>query len=77
MTEDPAEDPSGPPGDMSNQNGEEPSAPHPPERGGSSPSEHGGARHPPDSERSSEREEGRPGGAGEGSQSTGNPRNAG
>jgi hypothetical protein len=78
MTEDRAEDPSGPPGDVSDQNGEEASAPHPAAGGDSSSGEPGETGHPPDSEKpSSERGEGRPGGAGEGSQATGHPHNAG
>jgi hypothetical protein len=56
-----------PPGDTSNQNTEEPSAPH----GGSSKSGEQGSDDDGDSG------EGRPGGAGEDSQATGNPKNAG
>ncbi|MBV9799411.1 MAG: hypothetical protein JO039_15305 [Solirubrobacterales bacterium] len=52
-----------PPGDVSNQNAEEPSAPSG-GRGGSSGQSQG-------------EDEGNPGGAGEGSQATGNPNNAG
>jgi hypothetical protein len=77
MADEPAPKPGDdPPGDMSNQNREEPSAPHP-AAGGSAPSEPADDSHPPDSERSSQREEGTPGGAGEGSQATGHPGNAG
>jgi hypothetical protein len=57
-----------PPGDVSNQNAEEPSAPH------------GGADSARDRNRDRARErpgDGNPGGAGEGSQATGHPDNAG
>jgi hypothetical protein len=65
------------PEDVSNQNREEPSAPHSGAQGDPGPSEEGDTGHPPDSERSSQRQEGRPGGAGESSQATGHPDNAG
>lgn len=72
----PRADHSAPP-DVSNQNREEPSAPHEGAHGNPGPSEDTNKSHPPDSERSSEREDGAPGGAGESSQATGNPQNAG
>ena len=63
------------PQDVSNQNREEPSAPHPGAHGNPGPADKG-AR---DSERSSESKggSGTRGGAGESSQATGNPKNAG
>ena len=70
-------DPRDPPRDMSNQNREEPSAPHEGAHGNPGPSEDSDKRHPPDSNRSSESGHGAEGGAGESSQATGNPRNAG
>lgn len=66
-----------PPEDVSNQNREEPSAPHPGAGGNPGASESADTSHPPDSERSSERDGGSPGGAGESSQATGHPGNAG
>jgi hypothetical protein len=63
----------GPPADSSDQNREEPSAP----QGGSGP---GPQRSDPDDHRRPEEDggrAGRPGGAGEGSQATGHPDNAG
>jgi hypothetical protein len=76
-------DPDGPrsddtaPQDVSNQNNEEPSAPHPGAHG--NPGSSGGSDqgHPPDSERSSHGGQGTEGGAGESSQATGNPKSAG
>lgn len=65
------------PEDVSDQNREEPSAPHPGAHGNPGSSEETDTSHPPDSERSSQREEGAPGGAGESSQATGHPENAG
>jgi hypothetical protein len=65
------------PEDVSNQNREEPSAPHPSAQGGSGSGEEADTSHPPDSERSSQSKPGTPGGAGESSQATGNPDNAG
>lgn len=70
-----ADDPA--PQDVSDQNREEPSAPHGGAHGNPGPSEESDRSHPPDSERSSQRKEGGPGGAGESSQATGNPQNAG
>ena len=65
------------PQDVSNQNREEPSAPHPGAQGNPGPSEESETSHDPDSERSSQSKQGTPGGAGESSQATGNPQNAG
>ena len=65
------------PEDVSNQNREEPSAPHSGAQGNPGLSEEADTGHPPDSERPSQSEEGRPGGAGETSQATGHPQNAG
>ena len=58
----------GPPGDTSDQNNEEPSAPH----GGSGPGSGGKG-----ADRSRQDDAGKTGGAGEGSQATGHPDNAG
>lgn len=66
-----------PPQDVSNQNREEPSAPHQGAHGNPGPSEGADRDHPPNSERSSQRREGTEGGAGESSQATGNPKSAG
>lgn len=66
-----------PPQDVSNQNREEPSAPHQGAHGNPGSSEGTDRGHPPDSERSSQRGEGTEGGAGESSQATGNPKSAG
>jgi hypothetical protein len=66
-----------PPDKISDQNREEPSAPHGGAHGDPGQSEETDTSHPPDSERSSEREDGTTGGAGESSQSTGHPENAG
>ena len=65
------------PEDVSNQNREEPSAPHPGAHGTPGQSEDTDTRHPPDSEHSSTSHAGSEGGAGESSQATGNPKNAG
>lgn len=65
------------PEDVSNQNREEPSAPHSGAQGNPGASEETDTSHPPDSERSSQSEQGTPGGAGESSQATGNPQSAG
>lgn len=66
-----------PPENVSNQNREEPSAPHQGAHGNPGLSEQADRDHPPDSKRSSQRQEGTEGGAGESSQATGNPKNAG
>ncbi len=63
----------GPPADTSNQNREEPSAPHGGDGPGPRRSDGGGERRPEEDGG----EAGRPGGAGEGSQATGHPNNAG
>lgn len=79
----PDSDPTGPrsedaaPEDVSNQNREEPSAPHQGADGNPGASEQADRVHPPDSERSSQHHAGTEGGAGESSQATGNPKNAG
>lgn len=57
-----------PPADTSNQNNEEPSAPHGPQNAGAGQDDDEGSR---------KQDAGRPGGAGEGSQATGHPQNAG
>lgn len=64
---------SDPPADTSNQNAEEPSAPHPP-AGGKPPKADGQSS---ESSRPTEPSEGKTGGAGEDSQATGHPQNAG
>lgn len=65
------------PQDVSNQNREEPSAPHEGADGNPGSAEEADRSHPPDSERSSQSHEGSEGGAGESTQATGNPRSAG
>jgi hypothetical protein len=65
------------PQDVSNQNREEPSAPHAGTHGNPGPSEEADSSHPPDSERSSQRHDGSEGGAGESTQATGSPKSAG
>ena len=65
------------PADVSNQNREEPSAPHGGAGGTPGPSEQTDTSHPPDSKRSTQSGQGTEGGAGESSQATGHPQNAG
>jgi hypothetical protein len=65
------------PQDVSDQNREEPSAPHAGAHGNPGPSEDTDTSHPPDSKRSSQSHEGSEGGAGESTQATGNPKSAG
>lgn len=67
----------GSPQDVSNQNREEPSAPHVGAHGNPGPSEEAERSHPPDSERSSHGHDGSQGGAGESTQATGSPNSAG
>lgn len=66
-----------PPADVSNQNREEPSAPHSGAGAEQAEGDQADTSHPPDSQRSSQRDDGTPGGSGESSQASGHPGNAG